>query len=215
MSYSVNEANLLSVWKEKAGGWRWLHYHSMNHYKKINTRFVYTSIFLSTLAGAGGFSTAGQKDNSETIMGSIQFYMGYVIGGVNVIIGLINSFQRFGKPAEKTEMHGSAAMQYAMLQRLIETELSLAPEHRKSDLIPHVRQEMDRLLTLSPSVPNCIVDKFMKTFPDAEHVPDVCNQLKTVTPVSTPLARIANIFREAQLSDTQGSSNEVNNAPMP
>jgi hypothetical protein len=196
MTYTVNESNLLNAWKEKASGWRWIHYHSMNHYKRINTRFVYTSIILSTIAGAGGFTTAGQKEDS-TIMGDVQFYMGYLIGVINVIIGLVNSFQRFGKPAEKTELHGSAAMQYAMLHRLIETELSLSQEHRKSDLIPHVRQEMDRLLTLSPSVPGCVVDRFMKTFPDATHIPDVCNQIKTPIESNSPLhSRFANVFRQ-------------------
>jgi hypothetical protein len=193
----MNETTLLESWKEKAGGWRWMHYHSMHHYKRINSRFMHSSIILSTFAGAGGFSTAGQQNSDTTVMGKIQFYMGYAISAVNVFIGLINSFQRFGKAAEKTEMHGSAALQYAMLQRLVETELSLAKEHRKSDLITHVRQEMDRLLTLSPPIPSVIVNDFMKTFPDAVYVPDVCNQLKTIpTPPVTPMrTRISNIFR--------------------
>lgn len=202
-NYTMNEVGLLDSWKEKAAGWRWLHYHSMSHYKKINSRFVHTSIILSTLAGAGGFSTAGSKDDQKTIFGQVQFYMGYVISVTNVIIGLVNSFQRFGKAAEKTELHGSAAMQYAMLQRLIETEMSLTPEQRKTDLIPMVRQEMDRLLTLSPQIPNRIINEFMQTFPDAQHLPDVCSQLKTsVQAPQTPLAtRFTNIFKRMRNSD--------------
>jgi hypothetical protein len=175
--YSVGEIELLKKWKEKAGGWRWLHYTAMHHYKEINSRFVYSSIVLSTLAGAGGFSTAGTESNMRTTMGKIQFYMGYVIGATNVIIGLINSFQRFGKAAEKTELHASAAMQYAMLYRLIETEINLSDEHRRNDLVVTVRQEMDRLLSQSPSVPQKIVDMFNVAFPDIENKPDVCNGL--------------------------------------
>jgi len=110
-------------------------------------------------------------------MGKVQFYMGYIIGAVNVIIGLINSFQRFGKAAEKTELHASAAMQYAMLYRLLETEISLTEDHQRNDLIPTVRQEMDRLLAQSPGVPQKIVDHFNKEFPDSIHKPDVCNGL--------------------------------------
>ena len=177
MTYTESEKELLLSWKEKAGGWRWLHYHSMHHYKTINSRFVYSSIVLSTLAGAGGFSTAGTIDNQKTIMGKVQFYMGYVIGATNVIIGLINSFQRFGKAAEKTELHASAAMQYAMLYRLIETELNLSEHHRRDELVMTVRQEMDRLLSQSPSIPQKIVDEFNETFPNATHKPDVCNGL--------------------------------------
>lgn len=177
MTYTESEKDLLISWKEKAGGWRWLHYHSMHHYKTINSRFVYSSIVLSTLAGAGGFSTAGTVDNQKTIMGKVQFYMGYVIGATNVIIGLINSFQRFGKAAEKTELHASAAMQYAMLYRLIETELNLSEHHQRDELVMTVRQEMDRLLSQSPSIPQKIVDEFNLTFPNATHKPDVCNGL--------------------------------------
>jgi hypothetical protein len=185
MKYSENEKNLLDSWKEKAGGWRWLHYHSMHHYKNINSKFVYSSIVLSTLAGAGGFSTAGSSDSQQTIMGKVQFYMGYIIGTTNVIIGLINSFQRFGKAAEKTELHASAAMQYAMLYRMIETELNLSDEHKRSELVSTVRQEMDRLLSQSPSVPQVIVDEYNKTFPDFENKPDICNGLSK-RPVSLP-----------------------------
>ena len=175
--YSQTEIDLLKSWKEKAGGWRWLHYRSMHHYKEINSRFVYSSIVLSTLAGAGGFSTAGSESNMKTTMGKIQFYMGYVIGATNVIIGLINSFQRFGKAAEKTELHASAAMQYSMLYRLIETELNLSEDHQRNDLVMTVRQEMDRLLSQSPAVPQKIVDEFNTLFPDMNNKPDVCNGL--------------------------------------
>jgi hypothetical protein len=175
--YSQSELALLESWKERAGGWRWLHYNSMHHYKNINSRFVYSSIVLSTLAGAGGFSTAGTSDSQMTIMGKVQFYMGYIIGATNVIIGLINSFQRFGKAAEKTELHASAAMQYSMLYRFIETELNLSDDHRKNDLVTTVRQEMDRLLSQSPSIPQVIINQFNNEFPDLQNKPDICNGL--------------------------------------
>jgi hypothetical protein len=163
----------------------------MHHYKKTNSRFTYSSIVLSTLAGAGGFSTAGNSDNQQTVQGRMQYYMGYVIGSINVIIGLINSFQRFGKAAEKTELHGSAAMQYAMLYRLLETEINLTDEHRRNDLISTVRQEMDRLLAQSPSIPQKIVNQYNEQFPNAVNKPDVCNGLggEVEDEASTPLSR--------------------------
>lgn len=194
--YSDTELKLLESWKERAGGWRWLHYNAMHHYKTINSRYVYSSIVLSTLAGAGGFSTAGPSDSSTTALGRIQFYMGYIIGATNVIIGLINSFQRFGKAAEKTELHASAAMQYSMLYRLIETELNLSAEHRRSDLVMTVRQEMDRLLSQSPSVPQIIIDNFNGAFPNLENKPDICNGLggQPLPPASLPSEIITRIM---------------------
>jgi len=184
--YAPTEIELLKIWKAKAGGWRWLHYKSMALYKSINTNFTYASIILSTIAGAGGFSTAGAQTKNE-----MEMVLGYVFGGINVVIGLINSVQRFGKPAEKTELHASAAMQYAMLYRLLETEISLSDKHRRSDLIATVRTEMDRLLAQSPMIPQKVIDKFNKEFPDAIHKPDICNGLAgekqgTISQPSTP-----------------------------
>lgn len=209
---NMNEIQILTGWKDKAGGWRWLHYHSMVHYKKINARFVYTSIILSTLAGAGGFSTAGQK-NDDSLMGQVQFYMGYVIGVTNVIIGLLNSFQRFGKAAEKTELHANAAMQYSMLQRTLETELSMDSTHRASDLVPRIRQELDRLLSQSPPIPYKIVQEYNRTFPYSENSPDVCAELKkTDSTPSTPQfikRRVESLFRSVQ-GESSDSFEQVN-----
>jgi len=181
--YSPGEIELLKVWKSKVAGWRWLHYNSMALYKGINSNFTYCSILLSTVAGAGGFSTAGSSSKSK-----LEFYMGYIIGGINVVIGLLNSIQRFGKPAEKTELHASAAMQYAMLYRLLETEISLTEKHRRSDLLTTVRTEMDRLLAQSPMIPQKIITKFNKEFPNAVHKPDICNGLtgEKITSLSEP-----------------------------
>lgn len=203
-AYSDNELKLLESWKERAGGWRWLHFNAMHHYKNINSRYVYSSIVLSTLAGAGGFSTAGPSDSTKSTMGKVQFYMGYIIGATNVVIGLINSFQRFGKAAEKTELHASAAMQYSMLYRLIETELNLSEDHRRNDLVMTVRQEMDRLLSQSPTIPQKIIDQFNETFPDMQNKPDICNGLGGVAPLasSLPSEIIGKIMRSVPGSGT-------------
>jgi hypothetical protein len=213
--YTESELRLLDSWKERAGGWRWLHYNAMNNYKNINSRYVYSSIVLSTLAGAGGFSTAGTSDSLNTNMGRIQFYMGYVIGATNVIIGLINSFMRFGKAAEKTELHASAAMQYAMLYRLIETELNLSDEHKRNDLVVTVRQEMDRLLSQSPSIPQKIVDEFNRTFPDMMNKPDVCNGLGGYSPEqqkSLPSELLARFMTPPATPKRGGGSDEASSS---
>ena len=175
--YTPEEIELLTEWREKVGGWRWLHYESMNLYKKINTRYVYASILLSTFAGAGSFTTGGNSGGNA--MGMPDKYVSYLIGGVNVIISLINSFQRFTKAAEKTELHASAAMQYSMIYRFIDTELQLSEKHQRQDLIQYARQEIDRLLSQSPPVPDKVVKEFNRQFPNSKHKPDVCSGIST------------------------------------
>lgn len=181
--YTEDEMELLHEWREKVAGWRWLHYESMNLYKKLNTRYVYASILLSTLAGAGSFTTGGGSGSS---MGISDRSISLIIGGVNVIISLLNSVQRFTKAAEKTELHASAAMQYAMIYRFIDTELQLSDKHQRQDLIQYVRQEIDRLLSQSPLVPDKIVKRFNDTFPYTKHKPDVCAGISTPVTISPP-----------------------------
>ena len=212
MAYTESEKVLLESWKERSGGWRWLHYNAMHHYKTINSRYVYSSIVLSTLAGAGGFSTAGTSDSTATVMGKVQFYMGYVIGATNVIIGLINSFQRFGKAAEKTELHASAAMQYSMLYRLIETELNLSDAHKRNDLVMTVRQEMDRLLSQSPSIPQTIIDDFNNTFPDLQNKPDICNGLGGI-PSTLPKSLPSELLSKMMGGSTSGTPRYASSTP--
>jgi hypothetical protein len=213
MAYTESERLLLESWKERSGGWRWLHYNAMHHYKNINSRYVYSSIVLSTLAGAGGFSTAGTSDSTKTIMGKVQFYMGYIIGATNVIIGLINSFQRFGKAAEKTELHASAAMQYSMLYRLIETELNLSDEHKRNDLVMTVRQEMDRLLSQSPSIPQTIIDDFNNAFPDMQNKPDICNGLGGIPTINLQKSLPSELLSKMMGSSTSGTPRYASSTP--
>ena len=89
-------------------------------------------------------------------------------------------------------------MQYAMLYRLLETEINLTDEHRRNDLVSTVRQEMDRLLAQSPSIPQKIVKEYNETFPGMVNKPDVCNglggEIESASSTPSRMKRIANIF---------------------
>ncbi len=196
--YTSDEIRLLRSWKDKVAGSRWLHFRSMHFYKKINSRFVYISIVLSTVAGAGGFTTAGgssSSSNTNNFLDTIQKYSGYMIGAINVVIGLINSFQRFGKAAEKCEMHSSATMGYAMVYRFLDTELKLSDHHRRDDLIMYTRQEIDRLATTSPDIPECVIREFNRLFPDLPNKPDVCGAL--AEPSTPKIPRMESLLKES------------------
>lgn len=201
--YTTDELELLAEWREKCAGWRWLHYECMVHYKNLNSRYVYASILLSTVAGAGSFTTGGSGSGA----GIGDRTMSLIIGGINVIISLINSFQRFTKAAEKTELHASAAMQYAMIYRFIDTELQLSPKHQRRDLIQYVRQEFDRLLSQSPTVSQGIINKYNKMFPHIEHKPDVCTGISTPTKAgpSTPFSEDAFRMKSMELCNQKRS----------
>jgi hypothetical protein len=186
MPYTDEEIKMLTAWRDRAMGYRWLHHQSMQLYKIINMRFVHASILLSALASASGFSFTGSDKFGQGI--------GYAVGAVNVVIGLLNSYQRFGKAAEKAELHGNVAMQYGMLYRLLDTELHLSLEHQRTDLIPFSRQEMDRLFGHSAGIPQRIIDKYCAEFPNALHKPELCDDMN-VTDSPTTSESLANLLR--------------------
>lgn len=186
MTYTPEEIDMLISWRDRAAGYRWLHHESMQYYKKHNMRFVHASILLSTIASASSFSFTGSGD--------ISTYTGYAIGGLNVVIGLINSFQRFAKSGEKSEVNGSVAMAYGMLYRLLDTELRLSEEHQRTDLIPFARQEMDRLFANSSMIPQHIIEKYTQEFPNAMHKPELCDSMN-VSETPATLDNLASILK--------------------
>lgn len=168
--WSNEQEGILKVWAEKAAGYRWLHEHSARHYRRLNNRFVYPQIVISTLAGVGGFSATSNGKFQE---------VGYIIAGFNIITALLTSFQKFIMAAEKSETHATVARQFAAFYRNISLELSLNPRDRTEclELCKMCRNEYDRLMSVAPSVPYKIIMCFKTTFPAAKNKPDIANGL--------------------------------------
>jgi len=171
-SWSKEQEMILKIWAEKAAGYRWLHEHSARHYRRLNNRFVYPQIVISTLAGVGGFGTTSSGEQHLN-------YLGYVIAGMNIFTALMSSFQKFIMAAEKSETHATIARQFAAYYRNISLELSLNPRDRTEclELCRTCRHEYDRLMNVAPSVPQKIINQFKKKFPHAKNKPDIANGL--------------------------------------
>ena len=171
-SWSKEQELILKIWAEKAAGYRWLHEHSARHYRRLNNRFVYPQIVLSTLAGVGGFGATTSGDENLN-------YLGYVIAGMNIFTALMSSFQKFMMSAEKSETHATMARQFAAYYRNISLELALNPRDRTDclELCKACRNEYDRLMNVAPSVPQKIINQFKTNFPHTKNKPDVANGL--------------------------------------
>ena len=171
-SWSKEQELILKVWAEKAAGYRWLHENSARHYRRLNNRFVYPQIVISTMTGVGGFGTTSSGDKSLN-------YLGYVIATMNIFTALLSSFQKFMMSAEKSETHATIARQFAAYYRNISLELALNPRDRTEclELCKACRNEYDRLINVAPSVPQKIINEFKKSFPHAKNKPDIANGL--------------------------------------
>jgi hypothetical protein len=130
-------------------------------YKGLSMRFTLPVIILSTITGTANFA---QEQFPENLRGMVPS----VIGGLNLIAGLVATIMQFLKINELMENHKAAALAFGLLSRNIRLELALAREERSTDgleFVTRCKNEYDRLIEQSPSVPSTILAEFEKEYP--------------------------------------------------
>ena len=154
--------NVLRQWGEASACYRYMHHRSFLQFKKLSLRFNLPVIILSTVTGTANFA-------QSTLPPSIQPAAPSIIGGLNLIAGLIATIMQFLKINELMEGFRVASLQYGKLSRTIRLELSLPVEERSIDgtsMIETCRAEYDRLIEQSPPLPYFIIQAFEKQFPE-------------------------------------------------
>ena len=160
-SWNEQHESILRQWGEASGCYRYMHHRAFLMYKKLSMRFTLPVIVLSTLTGTANFA---QEQFPESVRGMVPS----VIGGLNLIAGLIATIMQFLKINELMENHKAAALSYGLLSRNIRLTLALAREERNQDgldFVNNCKTEYDRLIEQSPTVPAVILVEFEKEYP--------------------------------------------------
>lgn len=209
--------NILRQWGEAAGCYRFMNHRAYLMYKSLSMRFTLPVIILSTITGTANFA-------QSTLPLSIRGAAPSVIGGLNLIAGLIATVMQFLKINELMENHRTAALAYGLLSRNIRLTLALPREERKKDGLKFVEEckaEYDRLIEQSPAVPINIIKDFEKMYKDDE-IDFVKPEILDVRPIGiltaitedTPFARVGKMFqseessREGSIDVERGESRE-------
>lgn len=153
---------ILRQWGEAAGCYRYMNHRAYLLYKKLSMRFSLPVIVLSTITGTANFA---QEQFPENIRGSVPS----IIGGFNLIAGLIATISQFLKINELMENHRAAALSYGLLSRNIRLMLALPRAERGKEGLKFVedcKAEYDRLIEQSPAVPIQIINQFENEYPD-------------------------------------------------
>jgi len=163
MEHMWNEyhENVLRQWGEACACYRYMHHRSFLMYKKLSLRFNLPVIVLSTITGTANFA-------QSTLPMSIQPAAPSIIGGLNLIAGLIATIMQFLKVNELMENHRTSALGHGSLSRNIRLQLALPREERKKEGLKFVEEckaEYDRLLEQCPAVPKKILMNFEKEYP--------------------------------------------------
>jgi hypothetical protein len=209
--------NILRQWGEAAGCYRFMNHRAYLMYKSLSMRFTLPVIVLSTITGTANFA-------QSTLPLSVRGAAPSVIGGLNLIAGLIATVMQFLKINELMENHRTAALAYGLLSRNIRLTLALPREERKKDGLKFVEEckaEYDRLIEQSPAVPINIIKDFETLYKDDE-IDFVKPEILDVRPIGiltaitedTPFARVGKMFqseessREGSIDVERGESRE-------
>ena len=159
MEWSPENEKILVEWCDIAQCYKWLNTKAHNRYSILHARFTIPAITLSTISGTASFAQA-------SLPLEYQVYAPMVIGTINIAIGILTTIQQYLKISELNESHRVAAIAWDKYARNIRIELAKAPKERlDADIfIKHNRDEFDRLMETSPTIPTQIIELFMRTF---------------------------------------------------
>ena len=181
MEWTIENELIIVEWCDIAQCYKWMNSQAHISYSRINILFTIPAIVLSTISGTASFA-------QQSIPLAYQTYAPMIIGGINIFIGIVTTIQQYLKITELNEAHRVASISWDKYARNIRIELAKAP-HERMDVTTFIRmnrEEFDRLMETSPTIPMRIVHKFRKTFKgkkgtrereifDEIKKPDICN----------------------------------------
>jgi hypothetical protein len=179
--WSPHHEKILAEWADKAICYRWMHSKAENKYSFRSKIFTIPVIVLSTLTGTANFAI-------ERVPEDYQSYVQITIGTLNIIAGIITTVQQFLKINELNEAHRVAAISWGKFYRNIKTELLKTPQERcdVNYLIKTSKEEFDRLIEISPSIDNSLINTFNKQFTNVTSTvikPEICSSIQPTASV--------------------------------
>jgi hypothetical protein len=159
IKWSHQHEKILVDWADKATCYKWLHEKSHREFARKNRWFTIPVIIMSTVTGTANFAQERIPPEYVNV-----FTMG--IGSISLVAGIITTIQQFLKISEMCESHRISSISWGKFHRNLKIELAKSPVERTpvTQLIKASKEEFDRLIETSQSVPNHIVTLFKDTF---------------------------------------------------
>ena len=121
--WSRENEKILQDWGEAATCYRYMNFRAYLLYKNLSMLFQLPIIFFSTITGTANFA-------QHQFPASIQNSVPAMIGGINIISGLLATVMQFLKINELMERHNIGSQEWGKFSREIRLELSLPPDER-------------------------------------------------------------------------------------
>jgi hypothetical protein len=177
IDWTPEHEEILIEWADKAMCYRWLHSKSHALYSYLNTWYTIPVIVLSTLTGTANFA-------QDRVPPDFQSYFVMIVGSLNILAGIITTIQQFLKITQLNEAHRVSSISWDKFYRNIKIELAKHPIERiqVNQMIKMSKEEYDRLMETSPSIPEDIIHEFKMKFNKTEAFlqivkPEICDIL--------------------------------------
>ena len=175
--WTVEHESILIEWADKAMCYRWLHSRANMLYSTLNAWYTIPVIVISTLTGTANFA-------QERVPLEYQNYYVMIVGGFNILAGIITTIQQFLKITQLNEAHRVSGIAWDKFYRNVKIELAKHPSERipVTQMIKLCKEEFDRLMETSPVIPDKIVESFKKHFKNSDNYvkivkPEICDVL--------------------------------------
>ena len=125
-----------------------------------NAWFTIPVIVISTCTGTANFA-------QDRVHSDYRNYVVMAVGTLNILAGIITTIQQFLKITQLNEAHRVSSIAWGKFHRNIKMELTKRPEERMlvTNMLKISKEEFDRLMETSPSIPEEIISEFNTTFP--------------------------------------------------
>jgi len=177
VEWTQEHEKILIEWADKAMCYRWLHARSNALYSRLNAWYTIPVIVISTLTGTANFAQGRVPDEYQNI-----FVM--VVGGFNILAGIITTIQQFLKITQLNEAHRVSGIAWDKFYRNVKIELAKHPSERMhaSQMLKICKEEFDRLMETSPVIPDNIIMDFKVSFKNSDAFekiikPEICDVL--------------------------------------
>ena len=177
IEWSPEHEQILVEWADKAMCYRWLHSKANLMYGKLNAWYTVPVIIISTLTGTANFA-------QQRVPVSYQSLFIMAAGGFNILAGIITTIQQFLKITQLNEAHRVSTIAWDKFYRNIKIELAKHPIERidPKHMLKMSKEEFDRLIETSPSIPDKIIEEFKHKFEqqvlfDKIIKPEICDIL--------------------------------------
>jgi len=177
VDWTQEHEQILIEWADKAMCYRWLHSKSNGLYSSLNAWYTIPVIVISTLTGTANFA-----QNRVPI--DYQNYFAMVVGGFNILGGIISTIQQFLKITQLNESHRVSSIAWDKFYRNVKIELAKHPSERiqPGQMLKMSKEEFDRLMETSPNIPDKIIQVFKTSFKHSDAFdkivkPEICDVL--------------------------------------